>query len=99
MPRVREAGARAELAGPALAALLPAMADLSEFWRYEGGLTTPACNQIVQVDNNQAELASRIMLQWTLFKTPLNISSDQLREFRSLLTHEGEPLGRLRCYE
>ena len=31
--------------------------------------------------------------QWTVFEQPLNISAAQLEQFRSLLTHDGEPLG------
>ena len=37
----------------ALASLIPGQADLSGFWRYEGGLTTPTCNEIVEVRSDR----------------------------------------------
>ena len=33
-------------------------------------------------------------LQWTVFKNPINITTYQLNQFRSLLTHEKENLGK-----
>jgi len=76
-PRIQSAGERLEVPSSALASLIPEQADLSSFWRYEGGLTTPTCNEIVE---------------WTVFKQPLNVSAAQLDQFRSLLTHDGEAL-------
>jgi len=52
-------------------------ADLSEFYRYEGGLTTPGCFEYVQ---------------WTVATKPINITKHQLETFRSLLDHEEKPL-------
>jgi len=58
-----------------LSDLLPK--DLSGFYRYNGSLTTPTCNQIVQ---------------WTVLKKPVFIKLDHLIPFRELLTSEGTPL-------
>jgi len=52
-------------------------ADLSEFYRYEGGLTTPGCFEFVQ---------------WTVATKPINITKYQLDAFRNLLDHEEKPL-------
>jgi len=41
------------------------------FYRYAGSLTTPGCNEVVV---------------WTVFKTPVGISSRQLEKFRELYT-------------
>jgi len=51
--------------------------DLSSFYRYNGSLTTPGCNEIVQ---------------WTVVKDPLPVSVDQLEAFRNLATKESQPL-------
>jgi len=51
--------------------------DLSSFYRYNGSLTTPSCNEIVQ---------------WTLVKDPVPVSIDQMDAFRQLLTKESLPL-------
>jgi len=52
--------------------------DISRFYRYNGSLTTPDCNEIVQ---------------WTVLREPVPVSQDQLDIFRSLFRQEGEPLG------
>ena len=43
--------------------------DTSRFYRYNGSLTTPGCNEIVV---------------WTVFKDPIKISHAQLEAFRAL---------------
>jgi len=53
------------------------MGDMSSFYRYNGSLTTPGCNEIVQ---------------WTVVKEPVSVTVDQLEAFRELLTKEEEPL-------
>jgi len=52
-------------------------ADMTSFYRYNGSLTTPGCNEIVQ---------------WSVFKKPVPVTSEQLEEFRHLLTKDMEPL-------
>lgn len=42
---------------------------LNQFWRYEGSLTTPTCNEVVI---------------WTVFKETVGISERQLQAFRQL---------------
>lgn len=44
-------------------------ADTENFFRYEGSLTTPTCNEAVV---------------WTVFKREIGISEEQMEEFRSL---------------
>ena len=43
--------------------------DTTRFYRYNGSLTTPGCNEIVV---------------WTVFKDPIPISKGQLARFRNL---------------
>ena len=47
------------------------------YYSYEGSLTTPGCDEVVQ---------------WVLYSNPLNISSRQLAVFRTILDHNGNPL-------
>jgi len=51
--------------------------DFSSFYRYEGSLTTPGCNEIVQ---------------WTVIKKPVRVTKEQLEVFRSLEDKEKKPL-------
>ncbi|KAM9118165.1 carbonic anhydrase 15-like [Pangshura tecta] len=46
--------------------LLPSMAKLSKYYRYQGSLTTPDCAEVVV---------------WTLFEEPIPISQSQLNTF------------------
>jgi len=68
-PEVREAEAKILDAPKIRLNSLLHGSDLSSFYRYEGSLTTPSCNQIVQ---------------WTVVKQPLMISKEQLEAFRQL---------------
>jgi len=52
-------------------------ADMTSFYRYNGSLTTPGCNEIVQ---------------WSVMKEPVPVTVDQLDAFRQLLTKDHEPL-------
>lgn len=47
-------------------------ANRTNFYRYHGSLTTPTCDQTVT---------------WSLMAEPIEISSDQLNEFRKLMSH------------
>jgi len=51
--------------------------DLSGFYRYNGSLTTPSCNEIVQ---------------WTVLKKPVFIKLAHLIPFRKLLNTDDQPL-------
>ncbi|KAG7155749.1 Carbonic anhydrase 14-like 1 [Homarus americanus] len=51
--------------------------SLTEFYRYQGSLTTPGCNQVVT---------------WTVFKRHITVSSAQLKMFRSLKFEDGEAM-------
>ena len=73
--------------------LLPA--DLSEVFRYSGSLTTPGCNEIVQVrPQSGCSLLTIYTTQWTVLKEPLDITEQQMEKFRELRTEENHPLGR-----
>jgi len=52
-------------------------ADFTSFYRYEGSLTTPACQEIVQ---------------WTILKKPVSVTKEQMEAFRKLQDSEGAPL-------
>jgi len=52
-------------------------ADFTSFYRYEGSLTTPACQEIVQ---------------WTVLKKPVSVTKEQMEAFRKLQDGEGAPL-------
>lgn len=62
----------------ALGKLLP---SVHQFYRYQGGLTTPPCSEVVA---------------WTVFKQPVAIATEQLEAFRRLQSvekdAEGKPL-------
>ncbi|CAG0905878.1 unnamed protein product [Darwinula stevensoni] len=48
--------------------------DLSGFYRYNGSLTTPACDEVVV---------------WTVFETPISIGRRQLRRWHRLTSKTG----------
>jgi len=62
--------------GLVLGSLLPASPDT--FYRYEGSLTTPGCNEIVT---------------WSVLRHAAAVSEQQLRALRSLLDGEGHTMG------
>jgi len=51
--------------------------DLSKFYRYNGSLTTPSCNEIVQ---------------WTVVKEPVSATKEQLEAFRNILDKDDAPI-------
>jgi len=72
---VVEAGTSAHTASIPMARLLPG--NLASFWRYNGSLTTPGCNEVVQ---------------WTVLREAVVVSREQLAAFRALRTEGGQPL-------
>lgn len=73
---IQNVGSFRRLESGPLAGLLPA--DLSLYYRYQGGLTTPPCSEIVT---------------WTLFREPIAISDTQLAAFRSLKSPDQNSFG------
>ena len=66
------------LSGLSLASFIPPMGSkTTEFFRYEGSLTTPGCYESVT---------------WTVFRHALAISEEQMASFRALYDGQGQPL-------
>jgi len=74
---VTKAGTRIDITPFPISRFWEGKGNLSKFYRYEGSLTTPSCNEIVQ---------------WTVLKTPVSVSQDQLNILRSLQTTDSHPL-------
>ncbi|MBN3277455.1 CAH4 anhydrase, partial [Polyodon spathula] len=61
--------------------LIPKQEDLARYYRYEGSLTTPGCNEAVV---------------WTLFEKPIPLSRAQLTAFsQKLFFNTGKPMERI----
>ncbi|XP_054899431.1 carbonic anhydrase 4a isoform X2 [Poeciliopsis prolifica] len=58
-----------------LAQLIPPEQKLTSYYRYEGSLTTPPCSEAVV---------------WTVFKTPIPLSKDQIKAFSTVHFHDGK---------
>ncbi|XP_073717294.1 carbonic anhydrase 4-like isoform X1 [Misgurnus anguillicaudatus] len=50
---------------------------MTNYYRYDGSLTTPGCNEVVV---------------WTVFENPIPISKEQLEKFSSLKFHDGKTM-------
>ncbi|KZS20469.1 Carbonic anhydrase 6 [Daphnia magna] len=73
---ILQGGQTAKLHNPILLQdLLPA--NIQNFYRYDGSLTTPTCQEVVS---------------WTVFETPIPVSEYQLRKFRQLFDKKGRRL-------
>ncbi|XP_045125786.1 carbonic anhydrase 2-like [Portunus trituberculatus] len=75
LDKITKADAEVKIPPFALNRLLPLNVD--DFFRYEGSLTTPTCNEIVI---------------WTVFKDTVKISYKQLAKFRTLMDEKGNLL-------
>ncbi|XP_056603210.1 carbonic anhydrase 4-like [Triplophysa dalaica] len=51
--------------------------NMTNYYRYEGSLTTPGCTEAVV---------------WTVFENPIPLDKEQLRAFSSLKFHDGKPM-------
>ncbi|KAK7465943.1 hypothetical protein BaRGS_00037481 [Batillaria attramentaria] len=76
LPRVTDPTTEFDLKEVPLAKLLPD--DISEYYRYDGGLTTPPCSEVVT---------------WTVFRQPIRISAKQMAAFRKLKSSDLDPAG------
>ncbi|XP_062845187.1 carbonic anhydrase 4-like [Trichomycterus rosablanca] len=76
LKNVQEASTETEF-NVSLDSLILPMNQLSSYYRYEGSLTAPSCNEAVV---------------WTVFKHPIPLSHDQLAEFFNLKFSDGEPM-------
>ena len=71
MEKITSSGAKFDVTGFKLNDLIaPATASDTRYSTYDGGLTTPTCNEVVK---------------WINLMTPLKISSAQLKLFRTLI--------------
>ena len=66
-----------QLNGLQLDMLLPENKNDAEFFRYEGSLTTPDCNEVVT---------------WTVFREPKSMSEKQLEVFRKTKLKDNTPM-------
>ena len=72
LKKIKDTGAKVEIEPMDMTKLMPY--NLDEFYRYQGGLTTPACNEIVT---------------FTIFREYVKISKRQLEQFFQLTTLDG----------
>ncbi|XP_050740237.1 carbonic anhydrase 2-like [Eriocheir sinensis] len=75
LTKITKPGESASITPFPLSCILPKNTD--RFFRYDGSLTTPECNEVVV---------------WTVFLETVPISTAQLEEFRKLMGAHGEPL-------
>jgi carbonic anhydrase len=78
---IEQAGNETHMKPVSLLDLMPG--DRNEFWRYQGGLTTPGAIG----GNDCAEIVI-----WTVFKNKVTLSKRQLRKFLALKTSSGGDL-------
>ncbi|CAL1573867.1 unnamed protein product [Knipowitschia caucasica] len=74
---ITEANKTTSMKPVSLTQLIPAEQNLTSYYRYKGSLTTPGCTESVV---------------WTLFESPIPLSSDQLKAFSDLKFHDGKPM-------
>ena len=72
LKKIKASGDKVEIEPMDMTKLMPY--NLDEFYRYMGGLTTPACNEIVT---------------FTIFKEAIKLSRRQLEQFYQLTTLDG----------
>ncbi|XP_043997332.1 carbonic anhydrase 4a [Gambusia affinis] len=60
-----------------LAQLIPPEQKLTSYYRYQGSLTTPPCSESVV---------------WSVFKTPIPLSMDQMKAFSKVQFHDGKSM-------
>ncbi|XP_023688719.2 carbonic anhydrase 4a [Paramormyrops kingsleyae] len=75
--KIIEAGANTTIPNMTLASVIPPQETLTNYFRYQGSLTTPNCAESVV---------------WTVFESTIPISISQLSEFSKLKFQDGNPL-------
>lgn len=77
LPSIKSKGSDSSPQTISLAQLIPPEKNLTNYYRYQGSLTTPGCTESVI---------------WTLFEDPIPLSIGQLRAFSQLNFHDGKPM-------
>ncbi|KAK0144771.1 Carbonic anhydrase 4 [Merluccius polli] len=77
LEELKNAPSNSTLSGVTLGRLVPPEKNLTRYYRYQGSLTTPDCDQAVV---------------WTLFETPILLSRKQLSVFSGLRSDIGTSL-------
>ncbi|KAG7471268.1 hypothetical protein MATL_G00122900 [Megalops atlanticus] len=77
LKNITETGSNTSLSGVSLDMLIPAKENRTQYYRYEGSLTTPDCTEAVV---------------WTVFENTIPLSKQQLSEFSKLRFGDGEPM-------
>ncbi|XP_051523970.1 carbonic anhydrase 4-like isoform X1 [Myxocyprinus asiaticus] len=74
---VQNANGNTTLRKISLNQLILSEGNLTNYYRYNGSLTTPGCTEAVV---------------WTVFENPIPLDREQLRAFSSLRFHDGKPM-------
>ncbi|KAI5615570.1 carbonic anhydrase IV a precursor, partial [Silurus asotus] len=77
LTKLESTDATTTLSGLSLSNLLPSEQNMTNYYRYEGSLTTPNCTEGVV---------------WTVFEHPIPLSNEQLVAFTSLKFKDGKPM-------
>ncbi|KAJ8342952.1 hypothetical protein SKAU_G00328800 [Synaphobranchus kaupii] len=77
LKKIKQTGTNVTINIPSLNALLPPPKNMTNYFRYQGSLTTPGCTESVV---------------WTVFEHPVPLSKGQLKAFSELKFKSGEPM-------
>ncbi|KAJ8266343.1 hypothetical protein GJAV_G00129310 [Gymnothorax javanicus] len=77
LTKIKQSGTNVPINIPSLMTLLPPSKYLTNYYRYQGSLTTPGCAESVV---------------WTVFEHPVPLSKTQLEAFSELKFKDGKPM-------